>query len=328
MAFGMLPTLTHEINPLTPGKPMNFTPLTTSELIQKLEPPKEKVRMILDTDTYNEVDDQFAIAHALFSPEQVELLAVYAAPFHNERSNGPEDGMERSYREIENVFALSGFSSEGKAFRGSRSWLSRPSTPVESPAAADFLEKARKCDPDKPLYAVIIGAPTNIASALLMEPDIINHIVLVFIGGQPLHYPSASDFNLGQDPHASRVLFNCGAPLIHIPCLGVASNLATSIPEIDFHLEGRNNLCSYLAEIVRGYKPATIPGVWSKVIWDIAATAWPIIPRALKSNLLPSPILTDNLTWSFDPDRHLIRQVNWVERDIVFNDVFRKLHSP
>jgi inosine-uridine nucleoside N-ribohydrolase len=306
---------------------LNFPALATSELIQKLEPPKGKVSMILDTDTYNEVDDQFAIAHALFSPEEVDLLAVYAAPFHNERSDGPGDGMERSHREIENIFALAGHSSKGKAFRGSRSWLPGPSTPVESPAAVDFVEKACTRDPADPLYAVMIGAPTNIASALLMEPGIINRVVLVFIGGQPFHYPPGRDFNLDQDPCASQVLFNCGAPLVHIPSMGVASNLTTSIPEIDFHLKGRNGLCNYLAEIVRGYKPATIPGVWSKVIWDIAATAWPIIPRALKSHLRPSPILTDNLTWSFDPGRHLIRQVDWIERDIVFNDVFRKLHS-
>ena len=54
---------------------------------------KARRRVVLDTDTYNEVDDQFALAHLLLSPDEVEIEAVYAAPFFNDRSSGPADGM-------------------------------------------------------------------------------------------------------------------------------------------------------------------------------------------------------------------------------------------
>ena len=57
------------------------------------------IRMILDTDTYNEVDDQFALVYVLLSPEAVKVVAIHAAPFHNKNSPGPCDGMERSYQE-------------------------------------------------------------------------------------------------------------------------------------------------------------------------------------------------------------------------------------
>ena len=40
-----------------------------------------KRRVVLDTDTFNEVDDQFALAHLLLSQGQVDFEAVYAAPF-------------------------------------------------------------------------------------------------------------------------------------------------------------------------------------------------------------------------------------------------------
>ena len=43
--------------------------------------------MVLDTDTYNEIDDQFAVVHALLSPEHLNVEALYAAPFHNNRSD-------------------------------------------------------------------------------------------------------------------------------------------------------------------------------------------------------------------------------------------------
>ena len=79
---------------------MKWNMLPTEELIRKLEPPKGKIRMVLDTDTYNEVDDQFALCTSLLSTEKINLQAIYAAPFHNERSTGAGDGMEKSYDEI------------------------------------------------------------------------------------------------------------------------------------------------------------------------------------------------------------------------------------
>ena len=57
-------------------------------------------RMILDTDTYNEIDDQFALALAMLAPDRIDLACVCAAPFHNPNSESYADGMERSYREI------------------------------------------------------------------------------------------------------------------------------------------------------------------------------------------------------------------------------------
>ena len=44
---------------------VKFPKLTTPELIKRQTPPTGKVRLVLDTDTYNEIDDQFAVVHAL-----------------------------------------------------------------------------------------------------------------------------------------------------------------------------------------------------------------------------------------------------------------------
>ena len=46
-----------------------------------LDPPKGKVRLLLDTDTANEIDDQFALAWTLLSGDKIELEAVTAEPF-------------------------------------------------------------------------------------------------------------------------------------------------------------------------------------------------------------------------------------------------------
>ena len=102
---------------------MNFPTLTHAQRIDRLAPPSDKVRVVLDTDTYNEVDDQFAVAHALLSPEKISVEAIYAAPFHNQRSSGPGDGMERSYREILRLLDRLNIPNNNLVFHGSTNYL-------------------------------------------------------------------------------------------------------------------------------------------------------------------------------------------------------------
>ena len=51
--------------------------------------------------------------------------------------------------------------------------------PISSPAADNIIENALKCSKNDPLYIIAIGAITNVASAILKEPKIINKIVVV-----------------------------------------------------------------------------------------------------------------------------------------------------
>ena len=103
-----------------------------------LTPPTGKVRMVLDTDTYNELDDQFAVVQALLSPQQLEVEAIYAAPFYNSRSSGPGDGMEKSYEEILRLLQRLEVAPEGLVHRGSTGYLEGADQPRQSEAAAGF----------------------------------------------------------------------------------------------------------------------------------------------------------------------------------------------
>ena len=69
--------------------------IDNAKLVVRLQKPKGKVDVVIDTDTYNEIDDQFAVAYLVKSDEKLNLKAIYAAPFHNEKSTGPADGMEK-----------------------------------------------------------------------------------------------------------------------------------------------------------------------------------------------------------------------------------------
>ncbi len=286
---------------------------------------KTPCRVVLDTDTYNEVDDQFALAHLLLSPDRVRMEAAYAAPFDNHRSAGPADGMERSFEEILRVLELVGPPVPPAVFRGAPRFLPTLNTPVVSDAARDLVERAHRSDPGDPLYVVAIAAATNVASALLLAPEIAEKIVVVWLGGHGLHWPHTREFNLKQDPYAARILLESTAPLVLVPCQPVSSHLVTTVAELETHLAPTGPLGHYLTDIVRAYEGN--PPAWSKVIWDMAASAWMINSAWVPSDELPAPILRKNLTWELQSCQRRIRVAREVDRDAIFADFFSKAGS-
>ena len=300
-----------------------FPTLAESTRLHRLQPPTGQVRMVLDTDTYNEIDDQFALVYALLSPEAMQVEAIYAAPFFNNRSAGPADGMEKSYEEILRLLERMNVSPEGLVFRGSTDYLANAATPQESAAARDLVEKAMSSD--DPLYVVAIGAITNVASAILLEPRIIERIVVVWLGGHALYWPHTREFNLKQDVPAARLIFDCGVPVVHLPCAGVTTLLRTTVPEIEQYVAGRGAIGDYLAETFKSYRDDHM--AWSKEVWDMITIAYLINADWTPSDLVHSPILTDQVTWSVDQSRHFIRSANFVQRDPIFRDFFLKLDA-
>ena len=93
-----------------------------------------------------------------------------------------KDGMEKSYAEIVRLLGKMGRTSEGFVFEGSRGYLPDGETPVESEAARDLVKKAMAMPEGELLYVVAIGAITNVASAILMEPEIVKKICVVWVG--------------------------------------------------------------------------------------------------------------------------------------------------
>lgn len=301
---------------------INFPSIPADQLVRRLEHPGRKVRIVLDTDTFNEIDDQFAIAYALKSQENMIVEALYAAPFFNSLSSGPADGMEKSYQEILKILRILG-REDIPVYRGSTAYLPAADRPVESEAARNLVERAMASSPSDPLYVVAIGAITNVASALLMEPRISERIVVVWLGGHALHWPDTREFNLHQDLHGSRLLFDCGVPLVLVPCLGVATHLQTSLSELRDYVKGAGEIGEYLYETYRGCSEDHFG--YSRVIWDIAVIAWLNDPKWCWSSLVPSPRISEDFRWTMDPYRHLIRCVHFIQRDEVFRDMFRKI---
>ncbi|HML45573.1 MAG TPA: nucleoside hydrolase [Clostridia bacterium] len=300
--------------------------LTTAQRLAMLECPKGKVDMVLDTDAYNEIDDQFAISYALRAKEKLNLLALYAAPFLNGRSTSPLDGMEKSYEEILKLLKLA--QENTPVFKGSGGYLPDEKTPVDSPAARDLAERAMAYSSEKPLYVVAIGAITNVASAMLMRPEIADRVVVVWLGGHSVEWPDTKEFNMMQDVAAARVVFGSGAPVVMLPCMGVVSAFTTTGPELTHWLKGKTALSDYLAEQTIAEANTYAAGrVWSRVIWDVTAVAWLLNDsgKLLKDRLMATPIPEYDHHYGFDNRRALCKYVYHVGRDALFGDLFEKV---
>ena len=306
---------------------MKWTDKTRAELYARLKRPEGCIDVVLDTDTFNEIDDQFALAYMLLSPDKLTVKGIFAAPFLNDKSESAGDGMEKSYQEIlkvlrlmdrEDLFCI--------AARGSAEFLSSETVPVKSEAAQRLIDLSANYTAERPLYVAVTGAITNVASAILLDPTIVQRIYVVWLGGQMFDIGHTKEFNLMQDVAAGRVVLQSGAPVVLLPAQGGTSHLATTKQELEYWLKGRNPICDYLLTNTVTYcQERTTHLAWSKIIWDIAAVAWLIDGTFCADRIVPAPIFEYDHHYGDNPDGLPMRYVFYWDRDAIFSDMFTKL---
>lgn len=303
--------------------------MTNEQYLKNLEVPTGQIDIVLDTDAYNEIDDQFAVAYMLKYKNKLNVKGIYAAPFYNSRSSGPEDGMLKSYDEVVRLLRLSGESEIGKrVMLGSRGYLQDEKTPVISPAASDLVNIASYYSPENPLYVIAIGAATNLASALLLNPEISDNIVIVWLGGHARHWQDTNEFNMKQDIAAARVVMGSGAPFVQLPCMGVVSEFSVSAPELRHWLSGKNPLADYLCEnTVREAERHKSGMAWTRVIWDVTAVAWLLNEndRFMRSQITDTFLPGYDFKYVRQPMKKQMRYVTHIKRDMLMTDLFLKL---
>ena len=307
---------------------MIFPEVSETLRLSGLQIPEKKVRAVLDTDTFNEIDDQFALTFALLAKDKIDLRAVTAAPFFNMHSSGPADGMEKSYQEILKIFSLMDIAPDGMVFRGSPEYLPAPETPVVSDAARRIIELSKEAEKDgERLYVLAIGAITNVASAILMEPEIIKNIVVVWLGGHAFEWHGKNDeFNLYQDVPAAQVIFDSKVPFVMFPCAMVTDHLLTTEPELRARCKESGKIGEYL--YTHTVEEMIACGHDSRVIWDIVTVAYFVCPEAIKSIIRPTAKLNDDASYDLrDKSRHEMRYAYALNRDIIFRKLFEAIQS-
>ena len=292
-------------------------------------------KLILDTDTYNEIDDQFAVAYAM-TAEDIDLVALTAAPFLNSHSTSPEDGMEKSYQEMKKVRDL--VDPEGKmgvpCYRGSRGYLKNLFTPQPSEAAENMVRIVREANDT--VYIAVIGCFTNAASAILMDHSICDKAVIVMIGAQKFDHRSesglehsANEFNLMQDRLAARVIFESGIPVVVIPAGGVTDKLYTTAAEVKYFIgEGGGKVGKYLSDIFEADEGAAenAEGLCrsrSRPIYDIGSIAFlRMKEKCCHYEIVPVKTVDGRGAWYDLRDGREMIMVESMNRNAVLSDMF------
>lgn len=202
-------------------------------------PHDKSVRVIFDTDAACEADDQYAIAHALLTP-RFDIKAFTAEQFISQ--SGSE---EQSWNEIRKIISLMDLQDTVPVCHGSPSPLENESTPSPNEGTEKIIEEAMK-DDERALFVCGQGALTNIASAILIKPEIQDKFTLIWIGGG--EYPDGkNEFNARGDIAAANVVMRSSVPLWQVPRT-VYSTMKISFTELIESVYPCGKLGKYLVE--------------------------------------------------------------------------------
>lgn len=288
------------------------------EIYNKLS--NKKINVILDTDTYNECDDQFALAYMIKSQDIFNIEAITVAPYsHKERNETVISGREKSYNEILKICNWLNFDTTNKVFKGAEDYICNGYDETND-AVNKIIEVALK---NNKTYILAIGAITNVALAIKKEPKIIDKIEVIWLGGHSLLQNNNLEFNFKQDVSAVRIVFESKVKLTIIPCKNVASNLRTSVYELNHYLKDKSELCNYLID--RFYNDGYHGIQERRVIWDISVIAYIINKEWFTSEDISCPNIKEDTSYELTTNNHKITMVNYIDVNKVYENLFEKL---
>lgn len=281
---------------------------------------KEKLNVILDTDTYNECDDQFALAYMIKNQDIFNIEAITVAPYsHKERNETVISGREKSYNEIIKICNWLNLDTTNKVFKGAEDYICNGYDETND-SVNKIIEVALRNDKT---YVMAIGAITNVALAIKKEPKIIDKIEVVWLGGHSLLQNNNLEFNFRQDVNAVKIVFDSKVKLTIIPCKNVASNLRTSVYELNHYLKDKSELCNYLID--RFYNDGYHGIQERRVIWDISVIAYMINKEWFTSEDISCPNIKEDTSYELTTNNRKITMVNYIDVNKVYNDLFKKL---
>lgn len=206
-------------------------------------PDKKKLRVIVHADCKNEADDQFAVAHHVMT-QKFEVKGFIGGHFNiNPQEYGAGNTAQASVDEINKILKLMDLENDYKVYKGSEYPIANEETPNPCEGVQFIIDEAMK-DSDKPLFVVFQGAITDLASAILIKPEICSRMTAIWIGGGA--WPEGGfEFNLLQDIAAANVVFKSSMPLWQVP-ITTYKQLAVTLSELQLRVKPYGRIGNYL----------------------------------------------------------------------------------
>src|SRR4030095_516485 len=200
-------------------------------------------------------------------------------------------------------------------------------TPRSSPAVKFLIETSRRFSKDNRLTVLMIGAATDVASAILTDPTIVERVRVVQMGFNDEQ--GGEEFNIANDVPAVQVILNSRVPLVAGPGKVGGASLSLTFAQARDMLEKRGAIGAWLwdeyqAWYFRYVKPLRIND-FSKpwVIWDDITLAY--VLGMTTQHTLPRPRMNDNMTFEQVKTEQTVTWITDVDEQRLWTDFFKLL---
>jgi purine nucleosidase len=304
-------------------------------------PKSDKIRVLLDTDANNELDDQHAIAYMLLNGDTFEVEGLTV----NRTNNGGD--INEQAKEAERIVELCGLLSKLKVYKGASGSFDEIKTHLDQPnfdgseAVNLIIKRAHKIS-DRKLVLLPVGKLTDIALALEKDPDIIDKVKIVWLGS---NYPKPGEYNQVNDESAlSYILDNqvefeialvrygepTGTDAVRVTPKGIKQNVAGKGPRISQPVSGRHggSFSTFGDYAINLFEHIDLHGdPPSRALFDMAAVAIVKNPAWATKTSVPAPLL-QNGDWSERPDN--VRKITlWQDfkASLIINDFYNTMNN-
>jgi len=254
-----------------------------------------RIPVVLSTDVGNEIDDQWAITYLLLQP-RFDVLGVMSA--HAPTITAPAG--HTSYRILVDVVENRlGMSAHPPLVEGGSLPLENAKTPRPSPAVTFLIQTSRSFSKNNRLTVLMIGAGTDVASAILIDPTFVERVRVIQMGFASEQ--DGNEFNVANDVYAVQAILDSNVPLVVGPGKVCRASLSLTFDQAREMLAKRGAIGAWLWEEYQAWyfrvvKPLRVND-FSKpwVIWDDITLAY--ILGMTTQHTLPRPRLRDDMTF-------------------------------
>lgn len=305
----------------------------------------KKVKVLIDNDFCGDPDGLIALAQQVTMPS-TDIVGIVGG--HLNDGPGFTTRKDQATESVEKATALldvMGMKGKIKVVPGSETAMTSADKPADSEGARLIIAEARKCSPEKPLYVECGAALTNVASALLMDPDISRNIVIVWIGGQEYSFGavpppgySKVEYNLNLCIPAGQVVFNKSDVRIWQVPRDAYRQCLYSTAEMHARVKPCGKLGKYLSDAIdrvmttcEGFGIAMgetyIMGDSPLVLLTSLQSGFEADPSSSRWQPTPCPLIDDNGSYLPNPNGRIIRVYTHIDTRLMFADMEARLAS-
>ncbi|MBP3543199.1 MAG: nucleoside hydrolase [Lachnospiraceae bacterium] len=283
-------------------------------------PEEKKLRVIFDSDVKNEVDDQFAIVHALLT-ESFDIRGIVPTHFGKEKSPHSQKDSEEEVRlllqklKLEDCVKIAGGADSDFASM----------TGKELPEGVRLIIEEARREKEKPLYLAFIGPLTDLAIALTAAPDIAGaNIKVLWIGGL-YTLEGGAEPNLKADVKAAQIVFDSQIELWQIP-RDVYSMLPVSFAELYVKVRPYGEIGKYLSENVVAFNNSGMrkPTEY-RVLGDSPTIGILLNENCGKWTIQKAPQINDDMSCQKRSGERKIRVYESIDTRFILEDFYAKL---